>query len=266
MMPLEQIRNAVAASVVAGTAGAALPAIAPTALPSSRLLGIYRNHYLVTLEDALAATFPTVRALVGPGFFAQVARRFIVAVPPTAPCLHEYGGRLPGFLTHLPEAQDLPYLPDVARLEWALNLAYHAADADSLPLPKLAAVTSGDFPKLRFRVHPACHLVSSRYPLTAIWRAAQQGADSDSVVDLDQGGETLLVMRDGDDVVFQRIDTGLHAFLHALMHRSTVTDAARAAQSESRGFDLSAALHALLDLEIFVDCTVTQNPHEGALP
>ena len=253
MMPLERLQRTLAAGIVTGTAEAADFIAAPDAISPMRRLGIYRNHYLVTLSAALGSSFPTVQALVGAAFFAQAARRFVAAVPPTGPCLHEYGGLFPGFLAQLGEASELPYLADVARLDWALNLAYHAPDERRLPLEALASTTPDRLAGLRFIVHPSIQVLESPYPLTAIWRAAQPGGAADEPVDLDQGGETLLVMRDGDDVVFQRIDVALQVFLDALMHRRTVAAAARAARAARATFDLAAALQMLLDLDAFID-------------
>jgi len=43
-----------------------------------------------------------------------------------AAALAEYGDGFADFLAGFAPAQSLPYLADVARLEWAINAAYHA--------------------------------------------------------------------------------------------------------------------------------------------
>src|SRR6266542_3456863 len=72
--------------------------------------------------EALATTFPTVQALVGEDFFRMLARAFVGQSPPNQPVLAEYGAGFPAFIAGHDAARDLPYLADIARLDWALNL------------------------------------------------------------------------------------------------------------------------------------------------
>ena len=62
------------------------------------------------------------------------------------------------------------YLPDVAKLEWAMDSVFHAADAVPLDLQALAAVPPEVFATLRFDLHPASRIVCSPYPILRIWR------------------------------------------------------------------------------------------------
>ena len=88
---------------------------------SESRLSIYRNNTIATLTGALKATFPVVCRLVDDRFFDYAAHAFIQHNLPASPCLVEYGGDFPTFLAGFPAAADLDYLPDVARLEWAIN-------------------------------------------------------------------------------------------------------------------------------------------------
>ncbi|HET6224558.1 MAG TPA: DNA-binding domain-containing protein, partial [Dongiaceae bacterium] len=46
------------------------------AIPAAARLRVYRHHVFESLGSALAATFPTVQALVGADFFSKLARAF----------------------------------------------------------------------------------------------------------------------------------------------------------------------------------------------
>src|SRR5437867_400753 len=157
-----------------------LDTIATDGLPVAARLAIYRHHVSTTLTDLLRATFPVVCRLVDERFFGYAADRFIAAFPPTSPCLHEYGERFPAFLASFAPCRDLVYLPDVARLEWAMRCAEHADRAT---------------------------LLESPWPIDRIWRANQPDADPAMTVDLDAGGARLEVRRQDDDVVFRVLDT-----------------------------------------------------------
>lgn len=225
MSRLEELQRGFARGLVSNDTTAILGALAPTRLGAAGGLGIYRNHFLISLEDALAATFPAIRALVGLDYFAQAARRFVRQSPPDNPCLHAYGESFPDFLDGLPEACELPYLGDVARLEWAVNAAYHAPDAPALRFDRLERTVAELLWNWSVELHPSAQLLTSRYPVTAIWRTAQPDSDADMRVDLGAGGENVLVLRIGNEVGFRRVPDRELRFLAALFEGCTVSRA-----------------------------------------
>ncbi len=68
--------------------------------------------------------------------------------------LNDFGGEFGDFLAGWPPAAQLPYLPDVARLEWAVERVFHAAEVPPLDLSRLAGVPQEELPGLRFALHP----------------------------------------------------------------------------------------------------------------
>jgi hypothetical protein len=134
-------------------------------------VGIYRNTCLSTLTSALGLSFPAVRRLVGAGFFENAAQEFIRTHPPASAYLNDYGREFPAFLAQFPHATSLAYLADVARLEWAVNCALHAADAPPLQLAALAELDAALVPRLSFVPHPAITVLRLAAPADALWRA-----------------------------------------------------------------------------------------------
>lgn len=232
----------------AGIVGTAPDALARTVLAGGiapeRRLQVYRNHYYVTLIEALAATFPVTQRLVGERFFAAVARRFAAASPPAGPCLFEYGDGFPALLASLPEAKAHPYLGDVARLEWAMNLARNAPDVPPLDPAKLRRVAPRDQAALIFVLHPACRLFSSPYPAARIWSANQPGAE-DMPVHLDEGHCRLLIHRHEGDVAWRALAPAEYAFLYALRAGRRLEQAVAATAGAS--FDLAGMLAGLIE-------------------
>src|SRR5712691_10761115 len=105
--------------------------------PAARL-GVYRNTFASILTRALRLSYPAVERLVGAEFFESAVRAFIEEQPPRSACLDDYGESFPDFLVRLEAVAALTYLPDVARLEWAVSRALHAPDADPLGIARLA--------------------------------------------------------------------------------------------------------------------------------
>ena len=139
-------------------------------------LAIYRANGRANYRNALAATYPVVKRLTGAPFFDAAVDAFVAAHPPVAGDLNIYGERLAGFLERYSPAADLPYLPDVARLEWAIDEANRAADASRAPdavLAVLSIVAPERLPQVRLALGASCRLVTSAFPILRIWRANQ---------------------------------------------------------------------------------------------
>ena len=106
----------------------------------ARRFAVYRNNVYASLIDALAGRFPATVKLVGDEFFRAMAREYVEKTPPRSAVLLRYGGDFPDFIGAFPPAAAVPYLADVARLEWVWHEAYHAADAEPLSQEALSAL------------------------------------------------------------------------------------------------------------------------------
>ena len=212
-------------------------------LAPSQRLQVYRNNCLISLTEALKATYPVLHRLVGEGFFRTAAVAFIQAHPPEEPRLSAYGGAFAAFLENYPPASKLVYLPDVARLEWSLNAAWHAPDANALTPPEMAQAAETE---TLLRLHPACQLLESPWPIEQIWRANQPDGDADALIDLDRGGGPLLVYRQEFDVAMAAITRGELVMLQSFARGATIESAAADAIAADSSFDLAAGLAAAL--------------------
>jgi hypothetical protein len=195
---------------------------------------IYRRNTVVTLTEALAACYPTVQSLVGEEFFSQTAEQYIRSYPPTSGNVHDFGSALATFLARFTPAQALAYLPDVARLEWARQLSYHADDAPALEMQTLQAVPPADLEALRFEQHPATRLISSAYPIFDIWQLHQSN-EPQATVDLGVGGQHVRVFRDHLKVDIELLGPAEYLWLQSLADGRAfgeATDVALAADGE----------------------------------
>lgn len=191
-------------------------------LTAARRVQIYRHDVFTKFTEALAAVYPVVQRLVGEAFFEQAARQYIVHHPARSGDVQAFGEHFAAFLAALPQAAGLPYLPDVARLEWAYHAVFHAADAPPLDPNALAELPPEAHGDLRFTLHPAARLLRSDYPILRIWQANQAEADDTGVIDLAEGGVRLLVIRRALDIEFEPLSAGAFALLDALAHGDTL--------------------------------------------
>lgn len=171
--------------------------------PAMRL-GIYRNTSSSVMATALRLAFPAVRPLVGEDFFEGASRLFGAEAPPRSAWLDAYGSDFPAFLGQLPQAASVPYLADVARLEWQVNHVLHAPATPPLDLARLAALSEAQLAQAHLVPRPEVRLVRSEFPVDAIWRAVLEGDDrAMAAIDLADGPVWLRVLRtdSGPEVV-----------------------------------------------------------------
>lgn len=225
--------------------------------PAARGAEVYRNNYRGNLHDTLAAAYPVIRQLVGANFFRLLAKRFIEQHPSRSGNLHRYGSGMAEFLTNFQNTQHLAYLPDMARLEWAYHRAYFADDVAPFELARLAAVTPESYGGLRWRLHPGCSLTTSAHPVSAIWQAHQEEVPADFHIDLNSGGENLLVHRNGLSVEIVRIDAPSHHWLVLLQQNNPMGSATGETLSMFPDFDLATALRHWLAHGVLIDCHTT---------
>jgi len=208
--------------------------------PEARLQ-IYRNIVFNNHAAALRTAYPAVQKLVGEEFFESAAARYLRDCPTRSGNLQDYGASFPEFLVQLPQAAGLDYLPDVARLEWARQESYLAADAESIAITVLADVEELD--SLRLQLHPSVRLLSSVHPVLDIWQFCQQ-SDPEHL-QLSGKQQRVLVWRDGVQIAMQEVDATTHALLAALLLGMPLAAAHEDALRAGKDFDLSACLHWL---------------------
>ncbi|MBN9540040.1 MAG: putative DNA-binding domain-containing protein [Reyranella sp.] len=213
-------------------------------------LRVHRHHVVQSLIGALAATFPTVQAVVGGAFFRTMARAFIAHDLPRQPVLAEYGASFPAFVADYEAAATLPYLVDVGRLDWALNAAFHTSPGDCLVAADLAPMSAEEIVDLSLDLAAGAAIIQSAYPLDRIWRISQPEA-SNETVDLGEGGACLLVLRRADDATFASLDPAEAAFLAAVTTGRTLEDGAQAGFQIDGAFNLSTTFARLLALQAF---------------
>ena len=206
---------------------------------------VYRNNVAVSLTEALAAQFPAVCRLLGDELFEMTARVFIDEHPPSSPLLFLYGEKFPGFLRNFEQLQDLPYLSDVAQLEWLWAQAFHAADRAPLTSEQLAEIPDDKLESVRFELHPSTGLLSSPFPVVSVWQTNVTDEEV-RVIDLGQGGEDALLVRPALEVQVRRIPPGAYVMISELWRGATLGEAAQAAAEQQQGFDLQLTLSELL--------------------
>lgn len=172
-----------------------------TKIASTARFDIYQNNTVLGLTDILANAFPVLKKIVGDEFFKTIARHYIKSHAQPSGNRHSFGGQLAEFLQVFQPAAVLPYLPDIAALEWAYFQAALADDASPLNFETLTAAMSAD-PAFTLSIHPSVHVVAQTFNALEIWQEHQK--EDIGALELKSEPHHLVVWRGSDDVVFMR--------------------------------------------------------------
>jgi hypothetical protein len=226
---------------------------APTApfagrVPSPEALAVHRGTIMGALVNALRISYPTVDALVGEEFFGQTCHIFVDKNPPRAASLAVYGEGVADFLADCPPAPGLPYLPDAARLDRAVDTALRAPS-----LPRrfiLDATVSIDLPE-------SLAVLRLMYPADEIRAALGNDAAMAAVFTL-PAERFVLVWRKGFEAAVQRVSAPAGRFLIALLSGQDAEAAFGAAIAEALEADAMRSIQT--DIFAAPFCTVISTP------
>ena len=177
---------------------------------------IYRGSVTGGLTKALAEIYAVCQKLVGKEFFDAIIGHFISHQRSYSPDLNDYGAQLSEFIGNFPAAASLPYLADVARLEWAWHRAFNGEDAPHGDLDSLSKLDQDQYPSIIFHLAKNCALLESVYPIHRIWETNQDDFKGDKQVNLDEGGVRLIIWRHGLTMHMDPLDDAQWALLTEL--------------------------------------------------
>ena len=218
---------------------------------------IHRNTAMKAAQDALGDNYPVVRTLVGEEAFAACAAGYAEAYPPDDPRLCIYGETFSAFLSGYGPFRQLPWLADIACLEWLRVEVLFASDAPTFDLASIPGQISVD---TRLRLHPAVRMFYSDAPVVSLWLAHQPWATTDAIERVDWQPEIALLTRPADRFILRASDPGTAAFLSACARGEPLSEAARAA--DEAGADVARVFAALLAAGAFL-CNRNGKLHES---
>lgn len=164
-----------------------------------RGLQVYQANAEVLALRSLQASYPVVHQLVGEEAFTLLARDLWQQAPPTRGDVAQWGGGLAALIRSIPQLAEEAYLPDVARIEWALHQAATAADA-SADLASLTLLTQHDPDALTLQLAPGTAVLHSPQPAASVVTAHLYASPSFDTVGQKlraQTPESALVWRQG---------------------------------------------------------------------
>lgn len=221
----------------------------------------YRNNMMVNTIEALQVSYPATRQLVGDDYFRVVARAYIQAHPPRNPVLLQYGERFGDFIAHFPSASKVPYLGDVARLEWSCVQALHAADTGVVGISALGEVAEPLMDKVTLSLHPSLGLVRSRWPVISLRAASLANCHNveDDAMEVDmKKPQRGMVIRPYMEVNVHEMPLQHWLFVDALQKGMTIGESAELVIQSVEEFDLPSVLGGIFQVGAVATINVPQ--------
>ena len=230
--------------VILGNAATDLaPEFARGGFDPLRRFNICRNNTFASLTATLLSVFPVTASLLGDGYFRFVAAGYVKGNPPTEPRLVRYGATFADFLGRLADLRTMPFVADVARLEWLIAEALDAPIVQPRTLAEFTSYGAASVPEISLQ--PSLRLLFSRWPALDIWSAHQPRGDLESLSKVRRRPERIALWRSHDSIRFLRLGAAHYAFLHALVRQRGLEAAVGRAVARSADLDLVATLNGL---------------------
>jgi hypothetical protein len=132
---------------------------------------VYHNNFIENGIRALAISFPTLAHIMGNADFRGLARAFLVSEVKTQFDWADYGQTLPDFIMAHANLVGLPYLAEVAELDWLLHEVQRSEDK-SFDGESFAKMNELDPSEWVFEMAPGFKLASFFFPVDQLYRLA----------------------------------------------------------------------------------------------
>ena len=244
MMSLPDLQDHVARAVIMGDVDALSQYLVGGADPRARL-GIHQRHYETSLTTALCDKFPATAWLVGAEVVAAAAREYIRAHPPSRPCIAEYGGGFPEFLSSYGRAAAIPYLKSFANLERAVGDASIAIGLPPMNWSEVASIEPERLLDLNMTLQPGLAYLHSDWGIDELLTMYLEDSQPETYVMSEV--DTFVEIRGVRGALsIARVDAATFAFRVALRSGNSIATAADSALERDATFDTGGALQRLV--------------------
>lgn len=193
-----------------------LDAIVDHGLTAEERLQVHMNTYRETLVSALNSVFPLSEVFVGRVFLREALRQFVLLEPPKEPMLFRYGRAFPVFLRDYEATQTIPYIADLAKLEWLTHELQNADENTPLKVNECENLEA-------LQVSPCVRFLSSDFPIFDLWRVGT-GQLQPEDVDINAGGQVLLIILNEGQIFYQLVEPQAAAVLERISNGASVPE------------------------------------------
>ena len=184
-------------------------------------LSIYNNNITQNLKSVLKHTYQNTQKLIGDECFAQIATEYVFNNPATSGNLDDYGAGFCDFI-YQKLSSKLPYVKDIAKIEWMLQLSMNENDNFTDNSTLLSSLTPDELAELRPKLHPSVNMLKSNYPIYQIWQLLI--GKSSQNINYNDGGEYICITKQSYLPSIDKISMKEYNFLEALTRNKSLLE------------------------------------------
>ena len=215
-------------------------------------LKIYQTNFILSLTESLRTIYPVVERLVGEEFFIFLSKSYIKKYPPKKPNLNIYGNQMANLISDSEECKNVPYLSDIAKLEWARHIAYFSKDVESLSIKVLETIPKKNLEQITLTIHPSATLIKSKFTIFHIWELKQEENSDFSDINI-YDNEHGIVIRNNNNVINYRLNIHEFEWLMLVSKKENITNASLKIYEYNTEFKLEQALSNLFSIGTFIN-------------
>ena len=217
--------------------------------PAQGAMAVYRNTVIHGAVEALRANYPVVEQILGVEMFEHVAVDYSASCPPSEPVLALYGDKFGQWLVGQSWVEDLPYLPDIAKVERLHLECLFAPDAD--PLGKEEFKSFCELREATPRLHPAAQFAWFSTPAMSIWLAHQSSVVGEIAPEWKSEG-AIFARPEPFKIHSARIGRAAHRLLRGARNGEPLSASIAATAALYPEEDCAAVFASLVNLGVFV--------------
>lgn len=189
--------------------------------PEARLT-VYQESAQLGLLTTLSKTYPVVERLVGIECFYAMASRFCQQYQPKTSDLNQYGAEFSDYISNITELKELPFLKEVAQLEWLVQEVLLEKEPEKINFKALQQVSEAEQSKLRFQLSCTVRLMEANYPVSDIWKYHQPNITNFPGIDMMPSSYFILINRRQNQVFFKELDVATFKIFQAIDNKMTI--------------------------------------------
>jgi hypothetical protein len=217
MKPLARLQGDFQRRILDGGADAAIldAVIGDASTDAAERVGVYVHAYAARLVEVLESDFLTLRFAAGDDTFAELCRDYVMATPSSHRNVRWYGRDLAEFLRTTSPWEDTPAYAELASLDWAIGLAFDAADEDSITEADIAALSPEHWGEMILRMPQHVHRLDFSWNAGSVRQAHDRGHACPALRRL-EAPQAWIVSRQNREVHYRQLELDETAALDAV--------------------------------------------------
>ena len=225
--------------------------------PGPQRMAVYAGGYLSRMQSALEEVFEATHHVLGERAFHEIAEGYARRFPSQDYNLSFAGRHLPEYLKTGKCAEELPFLSDLAHLEWRVCEAFHAFDQAPMNPAQLASIAPDAYDRLQLFFQPSVGVVESAWPILDIWQARKVPREAVNINLVDRPQRVLIYRRDVQ-VLCEPVTASQCVLLQGLLQGRTLGEACELLANQEEAQSLTQWFAYWMSLGLIIRCELAK--------